>query len=255
MSGPEFIPTPEQEAVIGHDGAAFIHACPGAGKTRVMVERASRVFQDMPPGRGVAFLSFTKAAVSELDLRLRHRAVLPVPLYPSFIGTFDSFVWQFFIAPFGAMNTDVKPHLIPDIGQLLVTPFDGAQPVPLSCFNRSCGTMDRAAAKRAGFKAAMKKDYQIKQYETAAASLSSRLRKKGYLSFDDARALALKRQGDPVLSSRLARALTGRFREVIVDEAQDCNPDDLHIIAWLRDAGLPIKVICDPYQSIYPIVA
>ena len=251
MSGPEFIPTPEQNAVIGHDGVAFIHACPGAGKTRVMVERASRVFQDMPPGRGVAFLSFTKAAVSELDLRLRHRSVLPVPLFPSFIGTFDSFVWQFFIAPFGAMNTDVKPHLIPDIGKLAVTPYDGAQLVPLSCFDRSSGTMDLTAAKRAGFNTAVKKAYQIKQYETAAVTLSSRLRKQGYLGFDDARVLALMRQRDPDLSPRLARALTGRFREVIVDEAQDCNPDDLHIIAWLRDAGLPVKVICDPYQSIY----
>lgn len=251
MSAVEFVPTPEQEAVISHDGVAFIHACPGAGKTRVMVERASRVFQDMPPGRGVAFLSFTKAAISELDVRLRQSAVLPAPLYPSFIGTFDSFVWQFFIAPFGAIDTDVKPQLIPDIEQLSVTPYDGAQSVPLSCFDRSSGTMDHAAAKRAGFNPETRKGYQIRQYATAAATLSSRLRERGQLGFDDARALALQRQGDPVLSPRLARALTGRFREVIVDEAQDCNPDDLRIIAWLRDAGLPVKVICDPYQSIY----
>ena len=201
--------------------------------------------------RGLAFLSFTKAAISELEMRLRRRGVLPVPLYPSFIGTFDSVVWQFFIAPFGAIDTDVKPHLIPDIEQLPVTPYDGAQPVPLSCFDRSSGAMDHAAANRAGFNSAVKKDYQIRLYETAAGTLSSRLRKRGQLGFDDARALALQRQADSVLSPRLARALTGRFREVIVDEAQDCNPDDLHIIAWLRDAGLPVKIICDPYQSIY----
>ena len=251
MSAVEFVPTPEQEAVIRYDGVAFIHACPGAGKTRVMVERASHVFQDMPPGRGVAFLSFTKSAISELDIRLRHRAVLPVPLYPSFIGTFDSFVWQFFIAPFGASDTSVKPQLIPDIEQLPVRPYDGAQSVPLSCFDRSSGAMDHAAAKRAGFNSAAKKDYQVRQYEAAAVTLSSRLRERGQLGFEDARTLALQRQADPTLSPRLARALTGRFREVIVDEAQDCNPDDLHIIAWLRDAGLPVKIICDPYQSIY----
>lgn len=38
---------------------------------------------------------------------------------------------------------------------------------------------------------------------------------------------------------------------MIVDEAQDCNPDDLMVISWLRDSGLPVKVICDPHQSIY----
>lgn len=39
--------------------------------------------------------------------------------------------------------------------------------------------------------------------------------------------------------------------ELIVDEAQDCNPVDLEIIAWFRAAGIPVKVICDPNQAIY----
>lgn len=38
---------------------------------------------------------------------------------------------------------------------------------------------------------------------------------------------------------------------MIVDEAQDCNPVDLEIIAWFRAAGVPVKVICDPNQAIY----
>ncbi len=38
---------------------------------------------------------------------------------------------------------------------------------------------------------------------------------------------------------------------MIVDEAQDCNPADLDIVKWLRDAGMTIKIICDPNQSIY----
>ena len=53
------------------------------------------------------------------------------------------------------------------------------------------------------------------------------------------------------LSTRIAAALAGRFREVIVDEAQDCNPHDLKIISWLRDTKIPVKVVCDPHQSIY----
>lgn len=251
MSCSGFTPTPEQEAVINCDGAAFINACPGAGKTRVMVERAAGVFESMPPGRGVAFLSFTKAAISELEERLRQRVVLPIPIYPSFIGTFDSFVWQFFVAPFGATGSENRPCLVPDIEQRSVTPFNGAQAVPLSCFDRASGAMDDEAAKRAGFDPTKRKGYQIKQYETAAAKLRSRLNERGQLGFNDARQLALERLNDPDLSARLARALQGRFLEVIVDEAQDCNPDDLRIIGWLRDSGLPVKVICDPYQSIY----
>ena len=251
MSAVSFTPTPEQRAIIGHEGSAFVIACPGAGKTRVMVERACRLFPDMPPGRGIAFLSFTKAAISELEARLRQRAVLPTPLYPSFIGTFDSFVWQFLVAPFGAAAPDMRPRLIPDIDQLDVMPFDGARPLPLSCFDTSSGEIDHAAAKRRGFDPATKQDFQLRAYQTAAATLRSRLRGQGQLGFDEARALALERLADTAVSTRLARALAGRFCEVIVDEAQDCNPDDLTIIAWLLDAGLPVKIICDPYQSIY----
>ena len=49
----------------------------------------------------------------------------------------------------------------------------------------------------------------------------------------------------------LGPALAGRFQELIVDEAQDCNPADLEIIDWFRAAGTPVKVICDPNQAIY----
>lgn len=49
----------------------------------------------------------------------------------------------------------------------------------------------------------------------------------------------------------MSAALAARFRELIVDEAQDCNPADLEIINWLRRAGIVTKVICDPHQSIY----
>ena len=251
MSCSGFTPTPEQEAVINCDGVAFINACPGAGKTRVMVERAAGIFEDMPPGRGVAFLSFTKAAISELEERLRQRAVLPIPIYPSFLGTFDSFVWQFFVAPFGATGSESRPCLIPDIEQRPITPFNGAQPVPFYCFDRNTCVMDHDAAKRAGFDPTKRKGYQIKQYETTATKLRTRLNGCGQLGFNDARQLALARLEDPEISGRLSRALSGRFLEVFVDEAQDCNPDDLRIIGWLRDSGLPVKVICDPYQSIY----
>jgi len=41
------------------------------------------------------------------------------------------------------------------------------------------------------------------------------------------------------------------FLEVIVDEAQDCNPLDLQILEWLRGHGLAVTVVADPDQAIY----
>ncbi len=251
MSQLPFNPTDEQRAVIGHDGSAFVTACPGAGKTRVMTERARRVFRSMLPGRGVAFISFTQAAVIELDTRLRQEGLLSTPLFPSFVGSFDSFVWQFLVAPFSLKDCDARPRLLADIAHLAVEPFNGAHALPLSCFCPQTGAIIDLAAKRKGFDVSQKQDYQLQAYTTAATRLRASLRERGQLGFDEARAVALERLNDQTLASRIAGALRGRFREVIVDEAQDCNPDDLTVISWLRDSGLPVKVVCDPHQSIY----
>lgn len=251
MSEAPFDPTAEQRQIISHDGSAFIAACPGAGKTHVMVERARRVFPTLPPGRGIAFLSFTRAAISELETRLRQHAVLPSPAFPSFIGTFDSFVWQFLIAPFGLPGSDARPRLIPDMKDWDVIPAKKARPLPLSLFSPSSGEIDRTAARRKGFDISEKPDYQLLAYSTRARELRAHSRKLGMVGFDEARLVAVERIHNKLASSRIAAALSSRFSEVIVDEAQDCNPDDLRIISWLRDSGIPIKVICDPHQSIF----
>ncbi len=251
MTQQPFKPTDQQRVVIGHDGSAFVAACPGAGKTRVMTERARRLFQGIPAGRGVAFLSFTQAAVFELDTRLRQEGLLSTPVFPYFIGTFDSFVWQFLIAPFGVKDCEARPRLIADTAHLLVEPFDGAHALPLSCFCPQTGAIFERAAKRKRFDVSQKTEAQIQRYVTAANRLRAGLRQRGHLGFDEARAVALERLNDKALADRIVAALAGRFREVIVDEAQDCNPDDLTIISWLRNFGLPVKVVCDPHQSIY----
>jgi len=251
MSKEPFDPTPQQLAIIHHDGSAFIRACPGAGKTRVMVERARLLFKEMPLGRGVAFLSFTQAAVFELDMLLRQQNILNAPVFPSFIGTFDSFVWQFLIAPFGINGSDARPRLIADLTDFILKPFPGAHPLPLSCFDPHTNKIISDAAKRRGFDVSQKSASQVQTFETFARNIQDDLRQRGYLGFDQARDEALKRLNQQALSGRIATALSGRFREVIVDEAQDCNPDDLKIISWLRKTTIPIKVVCDPHQSIY----
>lgn len=251
MSPHAFQPTPEQEAVINHNGSAFITACPGAGKTRVMTERARLLFADMPSGQGVAFLSFTQGAIFELETRLREEGILPSPIFPSFIGTFDSFVWQFLVAPFGVKGCSVRPRLIADLAEAAVIPFKDAHPLPLSCFCPVTGNIFEEAAKVRGFDVSQKRPGQVKAYAKAAAGMRAAFLERGQLGFDEARGAALERLGDPEDAHRISAALAGRFREVIVDEAQDCNPDDLQIISWLRDSGLPVKVVCDPNQSIY----
>lgn len=239
------MPTGEQTRIISHAGSAFVAACPGSGKTRVLVERARRLIADRSSGRGIAFLSFTTAAVSELEQRLYQERLLEKPAFPNFIGTFDGFLWQFLIAPFGVPGCATRPRLVPDKEHRHVQPYAQAQALPLECFDRATGIAIQAKLARNGFRG------QIKAHETAARSMRVNFRERGELDFEDAREIALARLRDTVSSPVLARALAARFQELIVDEAQDCNPVDLEIINWFCAAGIPVKVVCDPHQSIY----
>ncbi|CAH0497824.1 UvrD-helicase domain-containing protein [Novosphingobium sp. CECT 9465] len=243
----DYAPTKEQEVVIGHNGPAFVTACPGAGKTRTMVERARLLLSDGRDRRGVAFLSFTNAAVDELEVRLRSFGILPTPLFPSFIGTFDRFLWQFFVAPFGMEGCDVAPRLIPDKGDWVVQPYEKMQELPLKAFDRKTGRLNRAIAAEEGFDA----DRDATKHEALALKMLASARSKGHVDFEDVRTCVKGRLADKAFAERLGKALAARFKEIFVDEAQDCNPDDLEVVQWLRTSGLIVKVICDPNQSIY----
>lgn len=245
MTFKPFTPTDQQKVIIAHGGSAFIAACPGAGKTRVMVERARRCLTGPATGRGVAFLSFTLAAVSELEDRLRREGLIDTPPFPHFIGTFDSFLWQLLIAPFGIDGCAEKPRLIPDKDAKDIRPYEGAQILKLDCFDRTTGLAITDKLRRANFRG------NVKAHETAARKLRQRLLDRGELDFADAREIALARLRNPACGAVLASALAARFQELVVDEAQDCNPVDLEIITWFRKAGTPVKVICDPNQAIY----
>ena len=135
----EFVPTKEQSRIIAWNGSAFVTACPGAGKTRVLVERARRLLKSEISKQGIAFLSFTEAAVSELEDRLRKEGLLLSTTLPSFIGTFDSFLWRFLVAPFGIPGSTARPRLIPDMESREVIPYANATPLAFGCFDRVTG--------------------------------------------------------------------------------------------------------------------
>lgn len=250
MTRAPFRPTEEQNEIIRHDGSAFITACPGAGKTRVMVERTREVLGRQEWKKALAFISFTRAAVSELQARLVDERLILSPPFPHFVGTFDSFIWSFFLAPFGIPGTAAVPRLMPDLDERAVQPYRNAQPLPLSTFSRVDGRIDVAEARKLGFRAE-DRARDVPWYERAAVELRARFRNRGELDFEDVRAIVMTRLADQAFSERVGPAVSARFGEFIIDEAQDCSRDDLTIIDWLRRTGPPIKVVCDPQQSIY----
>ena len=60
---------PEQQAVVDHDGHCLVVACPGSGKTRVIVIKIEHLLATVPKSR-VCAVTFTRDAANELKKRL-----------------------------------------------------------------------------------------------------------------------------------------------------------------------------------------
>jgi superfamily I DNA/RNA helicase len=94
--------TEQQLHVVAEPPPFFVQACPGAGKTRTIVDRhLTRPLLDRP---GRALVSFTRASSAELRRRCQLNGRPGLAEFPHFIGTIDRFLWQYL----------VRPTLVPD---------------------------------------------------------------------------------------------------------------------------------------------
>jgi DNA helicase II / ATP-dependent DNA helicase PcrA len=248
-------PTDEQRAVIDSPSAVFVHACPGAGKTETIVGRVSALISSIAPRRGLAVLSFTNAALEEFTRRCVEVSLERVLRHPHYVGTFDAFVRHFLVLPGGLLGCDARPNIVDSWRTLGVEvrlqgrrAFRGSG-VSLDLFDPETGRVD---AEHIGVQALRNHVTQNQQaYERAAHTTRARLRRHGTLSAGDARVEACKKLRDAAWQRALGAALHARFGEVLVDEGQDCTPQDIEILTWLRSLGVPITLVADPDQSIY----
>lgn len=247
--------TDEQRAFVEHVGPVFLTACPGAGKTRSIVARVGRIVATLPPRRGVAVLSFTNTAVEEFRNRHYAEGLEAGAGFPSFIGTFDSFIWRFIAAPVLAGRSSERPTLIAswsDIGaevrlvnpqalRGIALPLDAYDPITESINPSTLGNLTHR----------QRVEEHVETYSRHASRLRASLTSRGLYTADDARVLAIEALRDDVTRGALARAIAARFEELVVDEGQDCNQLDLEILEWLKAQGVAVTLVCDPDQSIY----
>lgn len=247
--------TAEQEAFATHVGGAFVHACPGAGKTRTIIARLVKIAAALPQRRGVAVLSFTNSAVDEFRERCQAAGLDPLLKHPSFMGTLDAFVRHFVVLPICGAASTMRPIILDSWDRLDINirlagqyAFQG-DAVSLDMFDPETNVIDPMKIGHTGLRNHVLQHQA--RYQQAAANRRRGLLQAGYLSAGDARVQTLQLIRDPVNGGALCRALAARFHEVMVDEGQDCNPLDLQILSWLRAHGVHVTFVCDPDQSIY----
>ena len=253
MTGIQY--TDEQQRFIEHPSEVFLMACPGSGKTRAIIGRVQRLSVNIKPRKGIAVLSFTNTAVDEFKKRCQNLNLKNVLVHPGYVGTFDAFVRHFFVMPSGIQGVSLRPTIVDSWQSIgIVVRLSGrnafrGEGVPLDFFDEADGAIDPNVIGHAGLRAHV--NAQKNNYERAALAYRQNLHRKGILSSADARIVAFKNLSINGWSENLGAAIASRFTEIIIDEAQDCNPQDLAIIDWLREQGLPVTGACDPDQAIY----
>jgi DNA helicase II / ATP-dependent DNA helicase PcrA len=248
--------TDQQQGFVDSPRASFVRACPGAGKTQAIARRVQRLVGILPPRRGLAVLSFSNSAIDEITEKCRELEIGHALGHPGFVGTFDAFLRHFFIMPFGLQGVNVRPTVVDSWKTMGVeirlngaNAFRGGDGVSLDEFDPVTNAIAPASMGHNGLRAHVIAN--LAAYVAAARRRRAGLRNSGFLSAADVRAEVVARLADQPWSTAIARAIVGRFAEIIVDEAQDCNPLDLQHLRWLRDGGLAVSVVADSDQAIY----
>ena len=246
-------PTDQQrEAIFAEELEFLLHAAPGSGKTWTSCRRFMWRAANWPhPVGGLALLSFTNAAIREFKtatIKLGRRDLLSDPNY---VGTFDSFVERYILAPFGHLLTgaDKRPKLFPgprpgDWNNRRLEVWKdgkGGGKFPV----RAWKVIPYPDGTKLRFKASPTSS--TLPLATANAAVHELLSLGFYTHAQRvfwACKLLFKR---PHIAELLAR----RFPEIIVDEAQDSNAWLRFLLNFLREKGARITLVGDPDQCIF----
>lgn len=240
-----------QQKVVEHKGECHVEACPGAGKTLTLVRRVISVSGTLGLRQGIAVLSFTNSAVDEFKEKYRSETGTSPLSFPHFVGTFDAFLNHFILMPFGIPGCADRPTIVDRWEGIMVSHGRSgvaAPPIPLHHFDGETGLLVANRHRSLTPAQAAVKDH----YEAAAKRRLDGLHRKAMLAATAARKAAIEfLKENPERAKALGEAIAARFVEIIVDEAQDCNDDDVYVLEWLRAHGARLVVVCDPDQAIY----
>ncbi len=245
----------QQRIAIAEPAPTYIPACPGAGKTHVITSRHLTSPKQLLRG-GRALISFTRVARDQMAKRCLAAGRTDLTQAPHFIGTLDSFLWEFLVRP--KASSEPVPRLL-DSWARVKAPIEQVDvALELSRFPLTIEIQQKLPVDAIAWDAL---DYDTSRL-FAESQLSRRWWQKrvlaarniwwwqGYHTGHEARIRALKNLQQDQAETLLA-PLRSRFSEIIVDEAQDCSAADLAILERLHDAGLPIILVADPDQAIY----
>lgn len=265
-----------------------IQACPGSGKTTVLLAKLAILANRMPfkDGSGICVLTHTNVAIDEIKSRFGKYSNILLN-YPNFCGTIQSFVDQFLAIPyFNSFNEKGIVTIDDDRANLLIHKafqslfYSSSKENKKSLYSlvsidkyKNSGSIVwndvhkdmEEVTKNLFIDVANQKYYRhYKDKSCLAASATKGNPSFRYHFFEEVRKAAFK---EGVLKyidayseafayasiiSQLKKVFSNRFHYVFIDEMQDSNQLQIDLIDSIFDnEKVIIQKFGDPYQSIY----
>ena len=235
---------PQREAAR-HDGHTLVVACPGSGKTRALTAKLLRCVEEVRnSARKVACITYTNAAVYEIESRLRAYGTTGDDDYCD-ISTIHAFCLNNVLRYF-----DWKLLGYPD--GLTVLPPDSEQYrqiVVSICDDHGFGTRARENFELLNREPDGTPITEPPLTPEVALDFWGRLQGQGCIDFANIIYLSYRLMSD---WPTIAHALACRFAWVLVDEFQDTSALQVEIFRLIGRAGrTKFFLVGDPYQSIF----
>jgi DNA helicase II / ATP-dependent DNA helicase PcrA len=244
--------TAEQKEAVRFDHNMMLTACPGSGKTRVIVSKLSRVLDQLRgTARNVACVTYTNSGVHEIESRLRHH-IQPGDEAHYDIGTIHSFCLHHIFRPFCylvpgfekgfTVLTPESPEFEAHVkgacerhGRLNLTfkELDEFTQVQIDSSGEPCG----GVLMRGAITAQLAKLYW------------SRIWKAGLVDFQSIIYFSLKLLRD---RPEILGCIASKFAWILIDEFQDTSDLQVEIMTVIAKKGrTKFLLVGDPYQSIF----
>ncbi len=102
--------TPNQRRAVDWDGNIQLSACPGSGKTRVIIAKLLRLAETVESTpRSIGCITYTNAAVDEIESRIKQVGTNAL-LERCEIATIHSFCLQFILRPYRWLLPEIPPR-------------------------------------------------------------------------------------------------------------------------------------------------
>jgi len=243
----------QRQAVEHVDGPLLILAGPGSGKTRVITHRIARLCRRGVDGSQILAITFTNKAAGEMTERVRRM----LPGSPVWISTFHRFCARLLRARGSAVGLDANYTILDtsDQRQLIRQVLQDLDIDPVHFPPRKIAARISNAKNDLQTAEAVAERFADSVGNHVEAVLArvypeyqKRLLQSNAVDFDDLLLHVVSLLSE---SEELRRGLGERYRYILVDEYQDTNLAQYHIVAAMAEAHHNLCVTGDPDQSIY----